>query len=193
LRRRVQEASRLTGWDGLSVENRWRVVKQYDRQRDPAFAEQEQRDFDLVREITELKRHEADLQRAHHDGLPSEITHRRDQMAKVREEIEAKELQLNQLVDGTIAAEAKQTTIIGSDAEVRAVINAIKAAGKQLKRSAFDKLVDELAKPPRGQKTKERERLWREIAPDAWRAEGQGSPGGEGNVIGEWERYLPEK
>jgi hypothetical protein len=73
---------------------------------------------------------------------------------------------------------------------VRAVIDAIKTDGKQLKRKTFNNMVRELIKPrPRGTNLEE---LWRELALEEWREVGQGSPL-PGVMIEDWKSYLPEK
>jgi hypothetical protein len=182
------------GWDALSPEGRRTQVQQGDSCHDPAFAEQRQAILDLVGEIGELEREEANWQRMDTGHRPSEELLKRDELARLRQTREAKELELKRLVDGSVTADAgKATGEPPGVAQIRAVVAAIQADGKQLKRSAFDKMVDKLASLPRGQKTKGRSTLWREIAPDGWRTEGQGTPGKGATMIENWEAYLPSR
>lgn len=73
-------------------------------------------------------------------------------------------------------------------ATVRAVINAIRADKKQLKRIAFTSMVRELVKPR--PTLPEIEALWRELAAEEWRKPGQGSPPA-GVMVEDWESFRP--
>lgn len=73
-------------------------------------------------------------------------------------------------------------------AKVRAIVDAIKADRKQLRRKAFDAMVRALVTPqPDSQAL---DALWREVTPEEWRKPGQGNPP-TGRMVDNWKVYSP--
>lgn len=198
-------------WDMFCPDERRAEVQRHDDRHSPAG----QRAFDLVCEIDDLKREEVRWQLLDTRNLPSEELLKREGLARLRREREWRESELDTLCLAgdhpqpvvpeaarellglsKQASDAPSATEATSDAGgielVRLIVEAVRSDGKQLKRSAFNTMVDKLVDPPRGQKKKERGRLWRELAED-WKDQGQGSPGNGGAVIEDWESYRPAK
>jgi hypothetical protein len=84
-------------------------------------------------------------------------------------------------------AKAPQAVETGGIAKVRSVMEAIKADRKQIKRTVFDDMVRELV--DRRIKREDLNALWRELAPEEWRKQGQGSTPKAAKVE-DWRSYL---